>query len=120
MHDHTDTWGIPSQTFLQWYLVAAAVAIGLSLYSRMTARRSPVVVDAVRRPLTPPEIGALTSDYQAVLASMAILRSAELISTEGKDQAGTHCGGQESSRLVHPYGAQAARATERSRCGRCV
>ena len=26
MHDHTDTWGIPSQTFLQWYLVAAAVA----------------------------------------------------------------------------------------------
>ena len=27
MHDHTDTWGIPSQTFLQWYLVAAAVAM---------------------------------------------------------------------------------------------
>ncbi len=76
--------------------------IGLSLYSRMTARRSPVVVDAVRRPLTPPEIGALTSDYQAVLASMAILRSAELISTEGKTKAGTHCGGQESSRLVSP------------------
>lgn len=79
-----DTWGIASQTFLQWYLVAAAVAVGLSLYSRMSARRSPAIVDAVRRPLTPPEIGALTSDYQAVLASMAILRSAELISTEGK------------------------------------
>src|SRR3546814_20369856 len=84
MHDHTDTWGIPSQTFLQWYLVAAAVAIGLSLYSRMTARRSPVVVDSVRRPLTPPELGALTSDYHEVLASMDILRSAELIRHEGK------------------------------------
>lgn len=79
-----DTWGIPSQTFLQWYLVAAAVAIALSLYSRMSARRSPTVVDAVRRPLTPPEVGALTSDYQAILASMAMLRSAELITTGGK------------------------------------
>ncbi|PBC43660.1 TIGR04222 domain-containing membrane protein [Rhodococcus sp. ACPA4] len=79
-----DTWGIPSQTFLQWYLVAAAVAVGLSLYSRTAARRSPTVVDAVRRPLTPPEVGALTSDYQAILASMAILRSADLITTAGK------------------------------------
>ncbi|TSD50081.1 TIGR04222 domain-containing membrane protein [Rhodococcus sp. KBS0724] len=79
-----DTWGIPSQTFLQWYLVAAAVAVGLSLYSRILARRSPTVVDAVRAPLTPPEVGALTSDYQAVLASMAILRSADMITSAGK------------------------------------
>ncbi|MDI9915971.1 TIGR04222 domain-containing membrane protein [Rhodococcus sp. IEGM 1379] len=79
-----DTWGIPSQTFLQWYLLAGAVAVGLSLYSRILARRTPSAVDTVRPPLTPPEVGALTSDYQAILASMAILRSAELITTDGK------------------------------------
>lgn len=77
----SDTWGIPSQTFLLWYLVGATVAVALSLTLRMRARESPA---RATRPLTPPEVGALTSDFQAILASVTILRSAEMITTGGK------------------------------------
>ncbi|MCJ0905569.1 TIGR04222 domain-containing membrane protein [Rhodococcus sp. ARC_M6] len=77
----SDTWGIPSQTFLLWYLVGAAVAVALSLTLRMRARESP---GRATRPLTPPEVGALTSDFQAILASVTILRSAEMITIGGK------------------------------------
>ncbi|MGC0366708.1 uncharacterized protein (TIGR04222 family) [Rhodococcus sp. 27YEA15] len=90
MNIHTDTWGIPSRTFLQWYLLAALLAVALSLYSRAAARRSCQKAGTDRRALTPPEVGALTSDYQAVLASLAILRSGGLIDTNGAANRAMH------------------------------
>ncbi|MDI9915970.1 TIGR04222 domain-containing membrane protein [Rhodococcus sp. IEGM 1379] len=68
IHNHTDTWGVSPETFLQWYVVAASGALVISLLIRGAATRKHAPTP---RPLTPPEMGVLTSDFRAVQAAVA-------------------------------------------------
>ena len=80
---NTDTWGIASAEFLRWYLLAAVLAVAATLVSNRLAAHRSVPASPTGRVLTPPEIGVLTSDAQAVMASLAILRGAEVIDSRG-------------------------------------
>ncbi|OZC90358.1 hypothetical protein CH279_28655 [Rhodococcus sp. 06-412-2B] len=82
--DGTDTWGIASADFLRWYLLAAFVAVALVLLSNWLASHRSVPASPTGRVLTPPEVGALTNDTQAVMASLAILRGADVIDSRGR------------------------------------
>jgi hypothetical protein len=80
----SDTWGIPSTDFLRWYLLAAVLAILLTMAGNWIAAHRSTPVTSAGRVLTPPEVGVLTSDTQAVMAALAILRGAEIIDSQGK------------------------------------
>ncbi|MEW1879047.1 TIGR04222 domain-containing membrane protein [Rhodococcus sp. NPDC080181] len=80
----SDTWGIPSTDFLRWYLLAAVLAILLTMAGNWIAAHRSTPVTSAGRVLTPPEVGVLTSDSQAVMASLAILRGAEIIDSQGR------------------------------------
>ncbi|OZF38493.1 hypothetical protein CH294_08750, partial [Rhodococcus sp. 14-2483-1-1] len=80
----TDTWGIASADFLRWYLLAAFLAVALVLLSNWLASHRSVPASPTGRVLTPPEVGALTNDTQAVMASLAILRGADVIDSRGR------------------------------------
>ncbi|MGV8874224.1 MAG: TIGR04222 domain-containing membrane protein [Rhodococcus sp. (in: high G+C Gram-positive bacteria)] len=80
----TDTWGISSAEFLRWYLLAAFLAVALVLLSNWLASHRSVPASPTGRVLTPPEVGALTNDTQAVMASLAMLRGADAIDSQGR------------------------------------
>ncbi|MBY4127035.1 TIGR04222 domain-containing membrane protein [Rhodococcus fascians] len=82
--DSTDTWGIPSAEFLRWYLLAAFLAVVLTVAGNWIAAHRSVPASPTGRVLTPPEVGALTNDTQAVMASLAILRGADVIDSRGR------------------------------------
>ncbi|OZF36377.1 TIGR04222 domain-containing membrane protein [Rhodococcus sp. 14-2483-1-2] len=81
--ESTDTWGIAGAEFLRWYLLAAVLAVALTLVSNRLAAHRSASASPTGRALTPPEVGALTSDDQAVMASLAILRGADVIDSRG-------------------------------------
>nr|WP_296770388.1 TIGR04222 domain-containing membrane protein [Rhodococcus sp. (in: high G+C Gram-positive bacteria)] len=76
------TWGIAGPTFLLWYILAAAASIAvplaLTIWTRSEGRHATGI-----RPLTAPEVGSLTSDYQSVIASLTILRTAGVLGPGG-------------------------------------
>ncbi|WP_415971566.1 TIGR04222 domain-containing membrane protein [Rhodococcus sp. 077-4] len=80
----TDTWGISGSDFLHWYLIAAVLAVVLTVLGNWIADKRSVSSAPAVRVLTPPEVGALTSDTQAVLASLAMLRGADVIDSSGR------------------------------------
>ncbi len=82
--DGNDAWGISGSDFLRWYLIAAVLAVVLTLLGKWIADKRSVSSASAVRALTPPEIGALTSDGQAVLASLAILREVDVIDARGR------------------------------------
>lgn len=84
--ESNDTWGIASADFLRWYLLAAFLAVALVLLSNWLAARRSVPTSPTGRVLTPPEVGVLTNDTQAVMASLAILRGADVIDSHGRAQ----------------------------------
>ena len=79
----TDTWGIATAEFLRWYLLAAVLAVAATLVGNWLAAHRSVPASSATRVLTPPEVGVLTSDTQAVMASLAILRGADVIDSRG-------------------------------------
>ncbi len=84
-----DTWGIPSREFLNAYLIAAVAAVVISLVMRSSYARTCRIDGAVVGQLTPSELGMLAGgDRRAVLAAMAHLRSARLITSTGKPAVG--------------------------------
>ncbi|MBJ8347673.1 TIGR04222 domain-containing membrane protein [Antrihabitans sp. YC2-6] len=78
-----DTWGIPSKQFLRGYLVTAVIAIVASLVLRRVYARSLARPNAQGAGLTAPEIGMLLDEKRAVVAAIAVLRSADLIDSTG-------------------------------------
>ncbi|AYJ49501.1 TIGR04222 domain-containing membrane protein [Rhodococcus sp. P1Y] len=77
------TWGIDGPTFLRWYLVAALLAIVVPAAISSSTRGNGRAL-APSRVLTPPEVGALTSDYQALIASLSVLRAAGTLAPGGR------------------------------------
>ncbi|MGW1742373.1 TIGR04222 domain-containing membrane protein [Nocardia sp. NPDC001965] len=77
-----DTWGISGPGFLLIYIpfAIAAVLTGVWLRHRIVTASAP----APAGELTAPELGLLTSDRRAVMASVALLRSHDLIDTGGR------------------------------------
>ncbi|NUP28689.1 MAG: TIGR04222 domain-containing membrane protein [Nocardia sp.] len=77
-----DTWGISGPGFLLIYLpfVIVAVVIGVWLRRRIVAGADA----APAGELTAPELGMLTSDRRAVMASVALLRGHDLIDAGGR------------------------------------
>ncbi|MGV8874225.1 MAG: TIGR04222 domain-containing membrane protein [Rhodococcus sp. (in: high G+C Gram-positive bacteria)] len=82
--ESTDTWGITSAEFLRWYSLAAVLAVVLTVVVNWIAVHRSVPASSTGRVLTPPQVGSLTSDGQAVLASLAILRGADVIDSRGR------------------------------------
>ncbi|MDI9893792.1 TIGR04222 domain-containing membrane protein [Rhodococcus sp. IEGM 1381] len=82
--DGTDTWGIAGADFLRWYSLTAVLAVVLTVLGNWIAVHRSVPASSTGRVLTPPQIGSLTSDGQAVLASLAILRGADVIDSRGR------------------------------------
>ena len=82
-----DTWGIPSEDFLYGYIAVSATLMVLTLGWRLMirARRHGYSTEHgySAEQLTPPEVGMLTGESRAIAASLAILRSADLITTDG-------------------------------------
>lgn len=78
-----DTWGIAGPTFLRWYVAAALTAVVAPAVVTAFWRKAQSRNHAPARLLTAPEVGALTSDYQALIASLALLRSAEILAPGG-------------------------------------
>lgn len=76
------TWGIAGPTFLLWYILAAAASIAvpfaLTVSTGSKRRRA-----TGTRSLTAPEVGSLTSDYQSLIASLTILRTAGVLGPGG-------------------------------------
>lgn len=77
-----ETWGISSTGFLQLYLPIAIFAVAVAFWLRY--RVVSASADAPAAELTAPELGLLTSDHRAVMASVALLRSHELIDAQGR------------------------------------
>ncbi|MGW6335348.1 TIGR04222 domain-containing membrane protein [Nocardia rhamnosiphila] len=76
-----ETWGVSGPAFLLLYLPIAVVAvvIGWRLRHRIVHTPAP----APPGELTAPELGLLTSDRRAVMASVALLRGHDLIDAGG-------------------------------------
>lgn len=77
-----DTWGIPSRDFLYGYIIVALTLIVLTFLWRLSLRARQVPVEFIDQ-LSPPEVGMLTDEARAITASLAILRSADLITIDG-------------------------------------
>ncbi|WP_314681424.1 TIGR04222 domain-containing membrane protein [uncultured Rhodococcus sp.] len=82
-----DTWGIPSEDFLYGYIAMSVTLMVLTLVWRLMIRarryRHSAEHGYSAEQLTPPEVGMLTGASRALAASLAILRSADLITTDG-------------------------------------
>ena len=82
-----DTWGIPSEDFLYGYIAVSATLMVLTLGWRLMIRARRYRYSAEHgysaEQLTPPEVGMLTGESRALAASLAILRGADLITTDG-------------------------------------
>lgn len=76
-----ETWGISGTGFLQLYVPVAIFAVGVAFWLRHRVVHAPASALAVD--LSAPELGLLTSDERAVMASVALLRSHELIDAQG-------------------------------------
>ncbi|MDV6260481.1 TIGR04222 domain-containing membrane protein [Rhodococcoides yunnanense] len=85
---NTDTWGIASAEFLRWYLLAAVLAVAATLVGNWLDAHRTVAASPTGRVLTPPEVGLLTNDEQAVMASLAILRGGNVIDSSGRARRG--------------------------------
>jgi uncharacterized protein (TIGR04222 family) len=80
----TATWGIDGPTFLRWYILAAVAAVLVPAFLTWASRANDEAARIPHRPLTPPEVGALSSDRAALHASLAILRTAGVLKPGGR------------------------------------
>ncbi|RPA57089.1 TIGR04222 domain-containing membrane protein [Gordonia oryzae] len=101
----TDTWGIPSTTFLTLYAVVSVAALAVVIVRRGPARQR---VDDLPD-LTPTQIGALVSAENAVLAAVAQLRAAGYITSNGRVTHRLKAAPAQNDRLVRAVGDRYAR-----------
>lgn len=76
-----ETWGVSGPAFLLLYIPIAVVAVVIGWRLRHRIAHAPA--PAPPGELTAPELGLLTSDQRAVLASVALLRGHDLIDAGG-------------------------------------
>lgn len=76
-----ETWGVSGPAFLLLYLPIAVVAVVIGWRLRHRIVHAPA--SAPPGELTAPELGLLTSDRRAVMASVALLRGHDLIDAGG-------------------------------------
>ncbi|GGL38874.1 TIGR04222 domain-containing membrane protein [Nocardia jinanensis] len=79
-----ETWGISGPGFLLLYLPFVIVAVALGVWLRHRIVTAPASAPAPAGELTAPELGLLTSDRRAVMASIALLRGHDLIDAGGR------------------------------------
>ncbi len=80
-----DTWGIPGPEFLGIYILFFLVALFASIALRLVVTRWWGRTSQVEQ-LSPAELGMLNSDRNAVMAALAQLRAAGIVSSDGPDR----------------------------------